>query len=138
MALCRCGCRRTTSVAPFNWKKYGWVKGEPLAFIHGHNRIRHGEWRGRVKTPEYRSFHAAKRRCQSKKDVGYPYYGGRGILFLFQSFEQFLAEVGRRPSRRFTLDRIQNDGHYEPGNVRWATRKQQMANKRKRGTCGVR
>jgi hypothetical protein len=59
----------------------------------------------------------------------YRYYGGRGIKFLFTSFEQFLAELGPRPSG-MSLDRIENDGNYEPGNVRWATRSEQVQNRR--------
>lgn len=58
-------------------------------------------------------------------------YGGRGIHFLFESFEQFLEEVGLRPSNKHSLDRKNNDGHYTPGNIRWATRKEQNFNKRR-------
>jgi hypothetical protein len=60
----------------------------------------------------------------------YTNYGGRGIQFLFDSFEQFYAEIGPRPAG-LTLDRIHNDGHYEPGNVRWATRSEQNRNRRR-------
>jgi hypothetical protein len=63
----------------------------------------------------------AKQRCTNPRDVKYPSYGGRGIDFRFTSFEQFFAEVGHRPFRE-TLDRINNEGHYEPGNVKWSTR----------------
>ena len=55
---------------------------------------------------------------------------GRGIKFLFTSFEQFLAEVGTKPSPHLLLDRIKNDGHYEPGNVRWTTPSKSNKNKR--------
>jgi hypothetical protein len=56
-------------------------------------------------------------------------YGGRGIKFLFDSFEQFFAELGPRPKGK-TLDRIENDGNYEPGNVQWATPTEQLAHRR--------
>jgi hypothetical protein len=69
---------------------------------------------------EYRSYQAAKFRCSNPKCCKWQYYGGRGIKFLFTSFEQFFAELGPRPTGT-TLDRIENDGNYEPGNVRWAT-----------------
>jgi hypothetical protein len=62
----------------------------------------------------------------SKKDRG------RGIRFLFNSFEQFLQELGAKPKPEYTLERKNNDGNYEPGNVRWATRKEQQQNVRRR------
>jgi hypothetical protein len=60
-------------------------------------------------------------------------YGGRGIRVCpawLESFEQFLADVGSRPSSAHSLDRINNDGNYESGNVRWATKAEQAANRR--------
>jgi hypothetical protein len=62
---------------------------------------------------------------------GYQNYGGRGIKFLFTSFEQWFAELGHRPLGE-TIDRIDNDGHYEPGNVKWSTRSEQNSNQRPR------
>src|SRR5207245_5618711 len=73
----------------------------------------------------------ARKRCTNTKCIQYPYYGGRGIKFLFDSFEQFYAELGPRP-KGLSLDRINNDGHYESGNVRWATWSEQMKNRRPR------
>jgi hypothetical protein len=60
---------------------------------------------------------------------GYHNYGGRGIKFLFTSFNAFLTEVGIR-TKGTSIDRIDNDGHYESGNVRWATKAQQRSNQR--------
>ncbi len=86
----------------------------------------------------YTYFHAAffnaRYRCTNPKFPEYEYYGGRGIQFKFESIEQFAAELGPRPSTQYTLDRIHNDGHYEPGNVHWATRLEQLKNRRKYGT----
>ena len=78
-------------------------------------------------------------RCTNKKNKAWPDYGGRGIRVCDRwrgSFENFLADVGKRPSGskgkvpEFSLDRIDNDSHYEPGNVRWATREVQVNNRR--------
>lgn len=84
-------------------------------------------------TPEHRAYKCAKQRCEDPNKDNYPYYGGRGIEFRFKSFEQFFAELGKKPTPQHTVDRIRNDGHYEPGNVRWATRSEQAKNKR---ACG--
>lgn len=88
--------------------------------------------------PLYGTYNAAKTRCNNKNFAQYKDYGGRGIKFLFESFEQFLKELGEKPSKEYTLDRIDNDGNYEPGNVRWATRKEQNNKQRLRkdSACG--
>lgn len=80
-------------------------------------------------TPEYTAFMNAKNRCDRAKDVRYPQYGGRGIKFLFRDMNEFIADVGMRPSPDHSLDRIETNGHYEPGNVRWATKDIQARNK---------
>jgi hypothetical protein len=72
-------------------------------------------------------------RCYNPHDVSYPNYGARGIRVCDrwrESFEQFFVDVGPRPSPDHSIDRIDNDGHYEPGNVRWATRDEQGHNQR--------
>jgi len=79
--------------------------------------------------PEYRAYIDAKRRCTNPNSQRWYTHGGRGIKFLFANFEEFLCDVGLRPNG-MTLDRIDNDGHYEPGNIRWATPSQQVSNRR--------
>jgi hypothetical protein len=91
---------------------------------------KHGSAGRGKETAEYRIFEAAKSRCTNPNHPAYRNYGGRGIKFLFTSFEQFIEHIGLRPGKEFSLDRINNDGNYEIGNVRWATRSQQGANKR--------
>lgn len=95
-----------------------------------HSKTQKGTPRhGLSKTEEYRIFLKAKSRCENPKDTNYPRYGGRGVKFLFTSIREFIAELGPRPSRRHSLDRINVNGHYEPGNVRWATREVQGRNR---------
>lgn len=68
-----------------------------------------------------------------KNNISYSNYGGRGITVCdawVHDFSAFLADVGARPSARYSIDRINNDGNYEPGNVRWATRTEQRRNNR--------
>jgi hypothetical protein len=84
---------------------------------------------------EYQSYYAARQRCLNPKDARYVDYGWRGIEFRFQSFEQFFAVLGERPSG-LLLGRINNNGHYEAGNVKWATRSEQQRNQRPRRTQG--
>ena len=93
----------------------------------------HRETLNRQSTPEYRAWASILRRCYNKNTADYPNYGGRGIKVHFswrKSYLTFLAHVGRRPSNKYSIDRIDNDGNYRPGNVRWATRKQQNNNTR--------
>lgn len=75
-----------------------------------------------------------KNRCTNPKCQRYEIYGGRGIKVCDRwtaSYEAFLADVGRRPGPEYSLDRYPDrDGNYEPGNVRWATRSEQMLNRR--------
>jgi hypothetical protein len=85
----------------------------------------------RVATPEYRAWQAMKARCLNPQSRDYGYYGGRGITVYpaWLDFNVFLSDVGRRPTPAHTLDRIDGDGGYEPGNVRWATRQVQARNR---------
>ncbi len=82
--------------------------------------------------PLYNRYNAARYRCKNSKSPAYKNYGGRGIEFKFTSFQEYLDSVGEQPGPDYTIDRIDNDGHYENGNLQWATRKEQEINKRER------
>lgn len=129
--LCECGCGRATAIAKQTRGARGSVKGQHFRFMPGHrahgskNALRHG-MKG---TPEYAAYQGAKFRCTNPNGNRWLRYGGRGIRFLFTSFEQFFAELGSRPSPEHSVDRWpNNDGNYEPGNVRWATKSEQRRN----------
>lgn len=89
--------------------------------------------KSKSRTTEYIAWTNMIRRCTSPKDIGYYRYGGRGIKVYdawMNSFDTFLADVGMKPTPLHSLDRIDNNGNYEPGNVRWATNAQQQSNRR--------
>lgn len=84
-------------------------------------------------TPERSAWSGMKDRCHNPLSLGYARYGGRGITVCDEwreSFEAFLQHIGPRPSSAHSIDRIDNDRGYEPGNVRWATAKEQQRNRR--------
>jgi hypothetical protein len=143
---CVCACGRTVSAAgPLlrrgAVKSCGCLKAEvgaahlaAYAATGKHAALRHGEAKAGQESVEWRTWHSVKRRCDPAAARIFPDYAGRGISMhqdWRQSFEAFVAAVGRRPGPGYSLDRYpNNDGNYEPGNVRWATRKQQARNRR--------
>lgn len=83
-------------------------------------------------TKEYRAWQDMRRRCNNPTRPQYPRYGGRGIKVCDRwntSFADFYADVGPAPDKSYILDRIDNDGNYEPGNVKWSTPKDSTNNR---------
>lgn len=93
---------------------------------------KHGEAANGKPTPEWRAWNAMRARCGNPDHPAYKWYGARGIKVCdrWQSVESFIADMGRRPSAQHSLDRVDNDGNYEPSNCRWATNTQQTRNSR--------
>ena len=88
---------------------------------------------GLRKTAEYQIWSGIKSRCYNTNAPDYERYGGRGITMhkkWVNSFEEFFSYVGKRPSKEYSIDRIDNDKGYEPNNIKWATKKEQARNHR--------
>lgn len=127
--LARCDCGAEVSVAYYALKtgstRSCGCAGPSVSTKHGHLK-------GGKRSPEYVSWKAMINRCSDPTQSNWKNYGGRGIRVCSRwrgSFVNFLADMGPRPPGK-ELDRIDNDGDYEPGNVRWATRKENMRNRR--------
>lgn len=127
---CVCDCGATVNVL-----KHSIVSGATSScgcFMKERSReeiIARATTHGARHTPEYSVWSGMKRRCTNQNERSFKDYGGRGVQVLFGSFEEFIAEVGPRPSAKHTIGRIDNDRGYEPGNVRWETTVEQARNK---------
>jgi hypothetical protein len=89
--------------------------------------------RGRSPHPLYQTWVAMKNRCLNPRNYAWKWYGARGISVCDRwcaSFLDFIEDVGERPSPKHSIDRINNNGNYEPSNVRWATPAEQIQNRR--------
>ncbi len=130
MWRCRCDCGNETVAAASSLKSglnksCGCLRSSPKGSRHT----------GRSKLPEYGVWSIMRQRCNNPRDDGYYLYGARGIKVCPEwdrsdGFAAFIAHIGPRPPGRYSVDRIDNSRGYEPGNVRWATPREQSANTR--------
>jgi len=131
--LCKCDCGKETTVRIYDLKS-GDVQSCKCwhADRMSETRTKHGHTRGGNHTVTYRTWVHMRDRCFDVEDKSYKNYGGRGISVCqrWSKFENFLEDMRPSPGKGFSLDRINNDGNYEPGNCRWATKKEQTLNKR--------
>lgn len=130
--VCRCTCGSLHEASSLTLRRgsvqsCGCAKGELISA----RTTQHGETRGRELSPEFRSWTSMRARCRDPNAINYHRYGGRGITVCdrWHSFSAFLEDMGRKPTPAHTIDRVNNDGNYEPGNCRWATAKEQIANR---------
>jgi hypothetical protein len=126
---CRCACNMEKDVESYNLTSGRSTSCRPCsaAIVH--------KTHGRTNDKVYRAWQSIKTRCYNPKALkSYRYHGALGVkmsALWLNDFEAFAAHIGEPPSPHHTVDRVDPFGHYEPGNVRWATQQEQMNNTRK-------
>jgi hypothetical protein len=130
--LCNCDCGNEVKVRLGNLRNNhttscGCFRKEIMGKL-GLSSITHGM----IKTSEYNSWASMKNRCDNPNSRDYKNWGGRGIKICkeWYSFNNFIKDMGMKPDKTYSIDRINNDGNYEPSNCRWVDSKTQNNNRR--------
>lgn len=128
---CLCDCGKLTTVRSTHLKR-GTIKS--CGCLRNETSKRINTTHGKSKTAEYEVWGGMIKRCRNEKSTGYPDYGGRGITVCdrWNDFENFLEDMGLRPSPFHSIERKDVNGNYEPENCKWATKTEQSRNTRKR------
>ncbi len=140
LCLCDCGIEKVIVVGSL---KSGLTKS--CGCLVKENTVKRNTTHGNTSHHLWSVYKGMIQRCTNEKSPNFKYYGGRGITVdpeWVQSFESFVDHIGNRPTLEHSIDRIKNESGYEPGNVRWATKSQQVWNRgldsrNKTGMSGV-
>lgn len=126
LCRCRCGVKRIVQgkkLRSGHTQSCGCLKKRGNNLVHGESRKGH-------ETREYKTWKSMRDRCQNSSRADFKYYGARGIKICkrWLQYENFLADMGRRPAKGYSIERINNEGNYTPSNCKWATHVEQMNN----------